>query len=128
MYPKEYVYSKEHEWLLVEGDICTLGITSFAQDELGEIVFVDMPEEGDTFEAHEEIGTVESVKAVAEIYTPIGGEITEINEDLADRPELVNEDPHGNGWMVKMRIDPDSDDLGDLMDAEAYEAFADTGE
>ena len=128
MYPKEYVYSKQHEWLFVEGDICTLGITSFAQDELGEIVFVDMPEVGDACEAHDEIGTVESVKAVAEIYTPIGGEITEVNEELADRPELVNEDPHGSGWMVKIRIDPDSDDLGDLMDADAYEAFADTGE
>lgn len=128
MYPADCLYSKEHEWIRVEGDTCTLGITAFAQDELGEIVFVEMPEVGDTFEAHDEIGTVESVKAVAEIFTPVGCEILESNEALADRPELVNEDPHGDGWMVRMRIDPQSDDLGDLMDASAYEAFAAGGD
>lgn len=124
MYPADCLYSKEHEWIRVEGDTCALGITAFAQDELGEIVFVETPDVGDSFEAHDEIGTVESVKAVAEIYTPVGGEIVEVNEALADSPELVNEDPHGDGWMVRLRIDPESPELGELMDAEAYEAFA----
>ena len=123
MYPKDCLYSKQHEWIRVEGDSGTLGITNFAQDELGEIVFVEVSEVGDTFEAHDEIGTVESVKAVAELYTPVAGEILEANEELADRPELVNEDPQGEGWMVRMKIDPESDDLAALMDAAAYEAF-----
>ncbi|MDX1643653.1 MAG: glycine cleavage system protein GcvH [Thermoanaerobaculia bacterium] len=123
MYPNDRLYSKEHEWVLLEGDTCTLGITEFAQKELGEIVFVELPEAGDEFEAHEEIGTVESVKAVAEVYTPVSGEIVEANETLEDRPELVNEDPHGEGWMVKLRIDRDSAELDELMDADAYEEF-----
>lgn len=128
MYPADCLYSKEHEWIRVEGETCTMGITSFAQDELGEIVFVEVPEVGDSFEAHDEIGTVESVKAVAEIFTPVGGEIVEVNEALADKPELVNEDPHGDGWMIRMSIDPESDELADLMDAAAYEAFASGGD
>ena len=128
MYPADCLYSKQHEWIRLEGDSCTLGITSFAQDELGEIVFVEVPEVGDTFEAHDEIGTVESVKAVAELYTPVAGEILEANEELADRPELVNEDPQGEGWMVRMKIDPDSNDLAGLMDAAAYEAFTAGGD
>jgi len=128
MYPADCLYSKQHEWIRLEGDSCTLGITSFAQDELGEIVFVEVPEVGDTFEAHDEIGTVESVKAVAELYTPVAGEILEANEELADRPELVNEDPQGEGWMVRMKIDPESDDLAALMDAAAYEAFTAGGD
>lgn len=123
MYPNDRLYSKEHEWVRMEGDTCTLGITEFAQKELGEIVFVELPEAGDQFDAHEEIGTVESVKAVAEVYTPVSGEIVEANETLEERPELVNEDPHGEGWMVKLRIDRDSVDLDELMEAEAYEEF-----
>ncbi len=123
MYPNDRLYSKEHEWVRMEGDTCTLGITEFAQKELGEIVFVELPEAGDQFDAHEEIGTVESVKAVAEVYTPVSGEIVEANETLEERPELVNEDPHGEGWMVKLRIDRDSVDLDELMEADAYEEF-----
>lgn len=123
MYPNDRLYSKEHEWVRMEGDTCILGITEFAQKELGEIVFVELPEAGDQFDAHEEIGTVESVKAVAEVYTPVSGEIVEANETLEERPELVNEDPHGEGWMVKLRIDRDSVDLDELMEAEAYEEF-----
>ena len=123
MYPSDRLYSKDHEWVRVEGDTCTLGITEFAQSELGEIVFVELPEEGDSFEAHDEIGTVESVKAVAEVFTPVGGEIVEANEILEERPELVNEDPHGEGWMVKMRIEPDSGELDELMESDAYEEF-----
>lgn len=128
MYPADCLYSKDHEWIRIDGDTCTLGITAFAQDELGEIVFVEMPEIGDTVEAHDEIGTVESVKAVAEIYTPVGGEIVEVNEALADKPELVNEDPHADGWMVRLRIDPSAEEIGELMDAAAYEAFAGGGD
>ncbi len=123
MYPVDCLYSKEHEWIRVEGDTCAVGITAFAQDELGEIVFVETPDVGDTFEAHDEMGTVESVKAVAEIYTPVAGEVVEVNEALEESPQLVNEDPHGDGWMVRLRIDPESAELGDLMDAEAYQAF-----
>ena len=123
MNPTDYLYSKEHEWIRVEGDTCSLGITEFAQDELGDIVFVELPEVGDSFDGHEEIGTVESVKAVAEINTPIGGEIVGVNEALVDQPELVNKDAHGEGWMVRMRIDPEDDALGELMDAAAYDTF-----
>ena len=128
MYPTDCLYSKEHEWLRIEGDVATMGITAFAQDELGEIVFVEAPEVGDSFDAHDEIGTVESVKAVAEIFTPVSGEIVEVNVALEEQPELVNEDPHNGGWMVKMRIDPESDEVGTLMDAAAYEAFIGSGD
>lgn len=127
MYPNEYVYSKEHEWASAEGDVCVIGITQFAQDELGEIVFVELPEVGDSFDAHDEIGTVESVKAVAELYTPVGGEIVEVNEALADEPELVNDDPHVGGWMVKIRMS-DPSELDELMDAEAYQEFISDGD
>jgi len=126
MYPKELRYSKEHEWALVEGDVVTVGVTHFAQDELGEVVFVELPEAGSSFAAHAEIGTIESVKAVAEVYTPIGGEIVESNAALADTPELVNEDPHGKGWLVKLK--PSSpEELEAMMSAEEYEAFASGG-
>jgi glycine cleavage system H protein len=123
MYPTDLLYSNDHEWIRVEGDECVLGITEFAQDELGEIVFVELPQVGDTFEPGDEIGTVESVKAVAEIMTPVGGEVVEVNEALADAPEAVNSDAHGEGWMVRLRIDPEDDALGSLMDAATYEQF-----
>ncbi len=127
MYPTEYLYSKEHEWVLVEDDICVLGITHYAQEELGEVVFVEMPDVGQSYDADDEIGTIESVKAVAEVYTPVGGEIVESNESLNESPELVNEDPHGKGWLVKIRLSS-KDELEGLMDAAAYEEFAASGE
>jgi glycine cleavage system H protein len=127
MYPKDYLYSKEHEWVRREGEICVLGITHYAQDELGEVVFVEMPEAGQVFEAHDEIGTIESVKAVAEIYTPVKGEVVEVNESLNDAPEQINEDPHGKGWLAKIRF-ASADEFEELMDSEAYEAFLDSGE
>lgn len=127
MYPAEYLYSKEHEWVKVEDDVCVLGITHYAQEELGEVVFVEMPEAGESFDANDEVGTIESVKAVAEIYTPVGGEILESNESLNETPELVNEDPHGKGWLVKIRLSS-RDELDGLMDAAAYEKFAASGE
>ena len=127
MYPEDYKYSKDHEWVRVEGEICVVGITDFAQDELGEVVFVETPEVGQTFAAHDEIGSIESVKAVAEVYTPISGEIVAVNETLEETPETVNKDPHGEGWLVKIRAS-DSSELGELMDAEAYKSFLEAGE
>jgi glycine cleavage system H protein len=100
----------------VEDDVCTLGITHFAQQELGEVVFVELPEVGEVFDAGEEIGTIESVKAVAEVYTPVAGEIIEVNPALADDPELLNDDPHADGWLVKLKFST-ADDLKNLMSA-----------
>lgn len=121
-YPSDCLYSEEHEWVRVEDDVCVIGITQYAQNELGEVVFVELPEVGQVFDAHDEIGTIESVKAVAEVYTPVAGEVVEINEAVVEDPELVNDDPHGDGWLVKMRFSS-SDDLSKLMSAEAYETF-----
>jgi len=126
-YPSDYLYSKDHEWLRVDGDTCVLGITEYAQEELGEIVFVDLPEEGDRFSAADEVGTIESVKAVAEVYTPVSGEVVEVNSALEDEPELVNDDPHGDGWLVKLRMG-DKGELDGLMSAEKYEEFLSSGE
>lgn len=122
MYPTEFLYSEEHEWLSVDGDVATLGITEFAQSELGEVVFVDLPEVGQSFTAGDEIGSVESVKAVAEVYTPVSGEVVEVNSELEDSPELVNEAPHDDGWFVKLRLD-DSAELAELMNAKKYQQF-----
>jgi glycine cleavage system H protein len=126
MYPDDVKYSKDHEWVRAGGDEWEVGITDFAQSELGEVVYVELPEVGESFAAGDEIGTIESVKAVAEVYAPIAGEIVAVNEGLADAPERVNEDPHGEGWLVRMR--PASEDaLGDLMDASAYGEFVENG-
>ena len=127
MYPDTLRYSKDHEWVRVEGDVCVIGITHYAQDELGEVVFVEVPEPGQEFDAQEEIGTIESVKAVAEVFTPVTGEIVEANEALADSPELINQDPHGEGWLVKVRFSSQGD-LDGLMDSAAYEKFLEDGE
>ncbi len=127
MYPSDYLYTREHEWVRVEDDICTLGITEFAQAELGEVVFVELPEVGQVFDTGDEIGTIESVKAVAEIYTPLAGEIIEINDAVVEDPEILNEDPHHEGWLVKIRFSS-ADDIKSLMSAEQYERFAADGE
>ncbi len=127
MYPTDYLYSREHEWIRVEDDICILGITDFAQQELGEVVFVELPEVGQVFDANDEIGTIESVKAVAEVYTPVAGEIIEINDAVVDDPELLNEDPHSEGWLLKIRFSS-ADDLKQLMKAQQYEEFVKSGE
>jgi glycine cleavage system H protein len=121
-YPSDCLYTEEHEWVRVEDDICTLGITQFAQHELGEVVFVELPEAGQVFNAQDELGTIESVKAVAEVFTPVAGEVIEINEAVVEDPELVNEDPMGEGWLVKIRFSS-SADLQSLMNAAAYEAY-----
>ena len=127
MYPRDYLYSREHEWLRVEDDLCVLGITEFAQQELGEVVFVELPEIGQVFDANDELGTIESVKAVAEVFTPVAGEIVEINDAVVDDPELLNEDPHGDGWLIKVRFSS-ADDLKTMMKAEEYEEFVQSGE
>ena len=101
--PTDVVYTKDHEWAKTEGDVIRIGISDYAQDQLGDIVFVELPEVGSSFEKGEEFGTVESVKAVSELYMPISGEITAINEALEDEPELVNNDPYGGGWMIDIK-------------------------
>jgi glycine cleavage system H protein len=127
MYPSEYLYSREHEWIRVEDDVCVLGITEFAQQELGEVVFVELPEVGQVFDANDELGTIESVKAVAEVYTPVAGEVVEVNDAVVDDPELLNEDPHSEGWLLKIRFSSAAD-LKSLMNAEAYEEYVKSGE
>ncbi|WP_181349560.1 glycine cleavage system protein GcvH [Thalassobacillus sp. CUG 92003] len=118
--PKDLRYSEEHEWVKVEGDKVRIGITDFAQSELGDIVFVELPEEGDAIEADEPFGSVESVKTVSELYAPINGKVVEINEELEDSPEFVNESPYDKAWMVV--VEPkDSSEIDELMSAEEYE-------
>jgi glycine cleavage system H protein len=122
MYPEENLYTKDHEWLLVQGDVAIIGITDYAQHELGDVVYVDLPEVGDSFEANEPFGSVESVKAVSEIFCPVGGEVVEVNSKLEETPEIVNESPHQKAWMIKLRI-ANSDELKELLSAEEYEEY-----
>ena len=122
MYPKENLYSTDHEWISVQDNIATIGITDYAQHELGDVVFIDLPEVGDSFEANEPFGSVESVKAVSEIFCPVSGEVIEINSTLVANPELVNESPHEKAWMIKVRV-ANSEELSELMSAEAYEVY-----
>jgi len=122
MYPEEYLYSKDHEWISVQDSIGTIGITDYAQHELGDVVYVDLPEVGDTFEAGEPFGSVESVKAVSEVFCPIGGEVVEVNSKLEDTPELINESPHQKAWMIKIRI-TNPEELKELLSGEEYEEY-----
>ena len=115
--PEELQYTKSHEWVRTEDDTATIGITDYAQEELGDIVYVELPEEGDTFEAGDSFGSIESVKAVSDLYTPVGGEVVEVNVALNDSPEKINEDPYGDGWIVKLRVSQE----GDLLSASDYE-------
>lgn len=119
--PSELKYAPSHEWVRVEGDIATVGITDHAQEALGDLVFIELPEVGDVVAAHDEAGVVESVKAASDIYAPVSGEIIAINEALADSSETVNNDPYHDGWMYKIRMS-DPVELDDLMDADAYDA------
>jgi glycine cleavage system H protein len=121
-FPEELKYTEEHEWVLVEDDVVTVGITDFAQDSLGDVVFVELPEVGVVLETGKPLGVVESVKAVSDVYAPVSGEVVEINEELPDSPELTNTSPYEDGWMVKIRVS-DPSQLDALMDAEAYQAF-----
>jgi len=122
MYPTNYKYSQEHEWVLLEGQTVTIGITDYAQQSLGDVVFVELPKPGAKFSAGQTLGTVESVKAVSEIYSPISIEVTEVNGTLANAPETINKDPHGAAWLIKGRAS-NTGELAKLMDAKAYEAF-----
>jgi len=117
-------YTKDHEWILIEGDVVTIGITDFAQNNLGDVVFLELPEAGTEVEQGETVGTIESVKAVADLYSPVTGEVIESNVTLEDEPELVNSAPYEGGWLIKVKVDPASLDSSELMDAAAYQALA----
>jgi glycine cleavage system H protein len=125
-YPTELLYHSEHDWARVDGDTATLGITWFAQDSLGELVFFDPPEVGAQVTKDEAYAEVESVKAVSDVIAPLSGEIIEVNQALSDKPEVVNEDPYGEGWLVKIRL-ADASEPDSLMDAAAYEATLTAG-
>ncbi len=121
-FPAECKYTKEHEWIKVEVDIAEIGITDYAQDSLGDIVFLELPETGTDIEREDSFGVVESVKAVSDLYAPLSGTIEETNEPLADTPELINEHPYSDGWIIKIKMN-DPSELDDLMDAKAYEDY-----
>jgi len=122
MYPQEFLYTKEHEWIRVDEQIGTIGITDHAQKELGDIVYVELPKSGEHVAAGESFGTVESVKAVSEIYAPVSGEVTAVNPKLQNNPETLNSDPHGEGWLVQIRLSERSE-IEKLMTADEYEAY-----
>ena len=120
--PEDLHYSKDHEWVRVEGDQAIIGITDYAQNSLGDVVYVELPKAGDEFAANEPFGSVESVKAVSEVFTPIAGAVVQINETLADEPEIVNTDPYGKGWMIRLKM-ANSGEVDSLLTAAEYEDF-----
>lgn len=122
MYPKEFYFSKDHEWVKVDGDEATVGITDFAQKQLGDVVYVELPAVGTTLDIHQTIGVVESVKAVSDVYSPVSGEVVGVNESLNDSPETLNQDPHGRGWIIRLRM-KNKEDLEKLMTVVDYEKF-----
>ncbi|GAB7387137.1 glycine cleavage system protein GcvH [Bacillaceae bacterium] len=124
--PKELKYSEEHEWVRVEGNRAYIGITDFAQSELGDIVFVELPEVGDEVQQGSTFGSVESVKTVSDLYSPVSGKVVEVNEELADAPELINESPYEKGWMIVVEMS-DTSELDKLLSAEAYEQMVTKG-
>ncbi len=126
-FPEELKYTKEHEWVRVKGNTATVGITDWAQDQLGDIVFVELPEEGEAVEKGDTFGVVESTKSVNDLYLPVSGSVIEVNDPLLDAPETINDDCYGEGWMIRIEI-TDKTDLDDLMSSEEYEAFLKEGE
>lgn len=120
--PENLRYSKDHEWVSVEGDVASIGITDYAQSSLGDVVYVDLPRTGDKFEAHESFGSVESVKAVSEVFIPIAGEVIEVNEALNDNAETVNSDPYGEAWFIKVKMN-NAGDADALLSGEEYEEY-----
>ncbi len=122
MYPSEFRYTKEHEWIKVEGDEAVVGITDFAQHQLGDIIFVELPEAGKELATHQSIGVVESVKSVSDVYSPVAGKVVAVNDALAQAADLLNKDPHGQGWIVRLKI-KDKKELEGLMKASDYEKF-----
>lgn len=121
-FPEELKYTEEHEWVSLDGDIATIGVTDFAQDQLGDVVFVELPEVGEQLQSGKPFGVVESVKAVSDVYAPVSGEVVEINDALPDDPELINNSPYEEGWMLKIRLSSPAE-LEDLMSVEAYQDF-----
>jgi glycine cleavage system H protein len=122
MYPTDYRYTKQHEWVKIDGAVGTIGITHYAQSELGDVVFVEMPKTGTKIKVGASFGTVESVKAVSEIFSPVSGEVTETNPLLADAPEKINSDPHVTAWLIRVKLD-DPAEVSALMDAATYQAY-----
>ena len=122
VYPADLKYDKEHEWVRVDGDAVFVGISEFAQDQLGEVVYVDLPSVGDQIVAGETFGEIESVKSVSELYAPVTGTILEVNDALCDSPETINSDPYGGGWMIKVAM-ADASQLGSLLSSDEYESF-----
>lgn len=122
-FPAELKYTKDHEWIKVEGDIATIGITDFAQSELGDIVFVEIETEGEELDKEEVFGSVEAVKTVSDLFMPVSGEVIEMNTAIEETPEVVNSDPYGKGWMIKVKMS-DTSELDDLLDVEAYKEVA----
>ncbi len=124
MYPSDLRYSKEHEWARVEGNVAVVGVTQYAQDSLGDVVFIDLPDVGSEIEQFSKVGEIESVKAVSDLFSPVGGKVVEINQSAVDDPEIVNNEPYGAGWLIKVELS-DQAQLDGLMDAQAYQALLD---
>ena len=122
MYPQNYYFTKDHEWVAVDGDKATIGISDFAQKQLGDVVFVELPEIGKHLDVHQTVGTIESVKAVSEVFSPVSGEVIETNAALNNAPETINQDPHGKAWIIKLKM-KNPGDLKALMKAADYEKF-----
>ncbi|HEK85092.1 MAG TPA: glycine cleavage system protein GcvH [Candidatus Aminicenantes bacterium] len=122
MYPENLFYTKDHEWIKVEGEEAVIGITDFAQKQLGDIIYVDLPAVGKSLEAHQAVSSVESVKSVSDVYCPVSGEVTAVNSELAQNPDLLNKDPYGQGWIVRIKI-KDKSELNKLMKASDYEKY-----
>lgn len=121
-FPKDLKYTKEHEWVKVEGNIATVGITDYAQDSLGDVVYVELPQEGASVTKNEPFGVVESVKAVSDLYSPLTGNVAEVNDAIVDSPEAINEDPYGDAWLIKVEVGSEGE-LGDLLSADEYQKF-----
>lgn len=121
-FPQDLKYTKEHEWVKVEGDSVTIGITDYAQDSLGDVVYVELPQEGGSVTKNEPFGVVESVKAVSDLYSPVSGNVMEVNDAIIDSPEAVNDDPYGDAWMIKVELSS-ADELDDLLSADDYQSF-----
>lgn len=121
-FPKDLKYTKEHEWIKLDGNTATVGITDYAQDSLGDVVYVELPQEGATVTKNEPFGVVESVKAVSDLYSPVSGSVSEVNDAIIDTPEAINEDPYGDAWMIRVEV-ASPDELDDLMSADEYQKF-----
>jgi len=125
MYPQDLYYTRDHEWVRVEGEVATVGITDFAQKQLGDVVYVELPALGTQLEVHQTIGAIESVKAVSDVFSPVSGEVIAVNEKLNDSPEIVNQDPYGEGWIIKLKM-KNKDDLNQLMTSSEYEKYVES--